>query len=339
MKPDGYGPIRDRRWVGSCRVDFTATSGTITFAPGDHPYGLLPFINDTTAENPETFTFNLLNPDKAIIADGQGTVTISDNDATKFFVVNDGSPDRTYEYRRRAGPWRLPLNSGNTAPRELPARRPAPPRVADKNRKVYVYDTSGGLLGPGPPARLVQRASRRHGHQRHRRLDRRQQDRQGVPLRRSPPAGCRAPKMRPAASASIAAIRSQRHRHRWDLIVGRQRQHDGQVFKYSMSGRSGQLDDRLGQQDADRADDRSTNGSQDIWIVDSGTDKVYPYTAHVSRTSGSHSAAALRSGRGQHQPARHRGSAVGYRPAVRPTRVQLCRRHKLPRQRTPCCRA
>ena len=68
---------------------------------------------------------------------------------TRFYVVNDASPDKTYEYLPNGGlneSYRL--NSGNTAPRGV-ATTAAGNKVwvVDANRKVYVYNPAGGLLG------------------------------------------------------------------------------------------------------------------------------------------------------------------------------------------------
>ncbi len=68
---------------------------------------------------------------------------------TKFFVVDDGSPDRTYEYADSAAAIEnYSINSGNTTPRGI-ATNAAGDKVwvVDKNRKVFVYDAAGGLLG------------------------------------------------------------------------------------------------------------------------------------------------------------------------------------------------
>src|SRR4051794_25324377 len=74
--------------------------------------------------------------------------TILDND-TKFYVVNDGSPDRTYEYGLAGQSIEnYSLNAGDTAPRGA-ASTAAGTKVwvVDANKTVYVYNTSGGLLG------------------------------------------------------------------------------------------------------------------------------------------------------------------------------------------------
>jgi subtilisin family serine protease len=68
---------------------------------------------------------------------------------TKFYVVNDSTENRTYEYDANGGAIENYLvSSGNTAPRGI-AMTAAGDRawVVDANRNVYVYNTSGGLLG------------------------------------------------------------------------------------------------------------------------------------------------------------------------------------------------
>lgn len=74
-----------------------------------------------------------------------------DNDPadTKFYVVNDSTVDRTYEYDPSGNPVEnYSINSTNTAPRGI-ASTSAGNRfwVLDANRKVYIYDASGGLIG------------------------------------------------------------------------------------------------------------------------------------------------------------------------------------------------
>ena len=76
-------------------------------------------------------------------------------------MVNDGSPDRTYEYAA-AGTANedYAINSGNTAPRGA-ASTAAGDKVwvVDANKKVYVYNTSGGLLGSWTAGSLASNAT------------------------------------------------------------------------------------------------------------------------------------------------------------------------------------
>ncbi len=75
--------------------DYTAVSGTLTFAPGvTSRTVLVRTVDDTLAEPTETFTLNLSNSVGATIADATGVGTILD-DETKFYVVNDAIQSAT----------------------------------------------------------------------------------------------------------------------------------------------------------------------------------------------------------------------------------------------------
>ncbi|MFM7922816.1 MAG: hypothetical protein ACKPJJ_21565, partial [Planctomycetaceae bacterium] len=68
---------------------------------------------------------------------------------TKFYVVDDATVDRTFEYDSAGVPIEnYAINSGNTAPRGV-AMTAAGDKVwvVDASRKVFVYNTSGALLG------------------------------------------------------------------------------------------------------------------------------------------------------------------------------------------------
>jgi hypothetical protein len=68
---------------------------------------------------------------------------------TKFYVVNDAVQNLTYEYNAsRQLNESYSLNTGNTAPRGAASTIAGDKTwVVDANRKVYVYNNSGGLLG------------------------------------------------------------------------------------------------------------------------------------------------------------------------------------------------
>lgn len=62
-------------------VDFTATSGKLTFAPGETSKTItVPITNDTVGEADETFSVTLSNPVGATIAKNRSSVRIVDND-------------------------------------------------------------------------------------------------------------------------------------------------------------------------------------------------------------------------------------------------------------------
>ena len=68
--------------------DYTAASGTVSFAPGEsHRSVAVQIVGDTLDEPDETFFVDLSNPVNASIADGTGTVTI----------VNDDTPELSIE--------------------------------------------------------------------------------------------------------------------------------------------------------------------------------------------------------------------------------------------------
>ena len=70
--------------------DYTATSGSLTFAPGSSLERTVsvPVVGDLVSEGPETFVVNLSAPTMATIADGQGVGTIVDNDGAPSLAIN-----------------------------------------------------------------------------------------------------------------------------------------------------------------------------------------------------------------------------------------------------------
>jgi len=63
-------------------VDYTATAGTLTFAPGVTSETIrVPTLTDAFVQPAETFTLNLTNPSGATITDGRGVATIHEVDA------------------------------------------------------------------------------------------------------------------------------------------------------------------------------------------------------------------------------------------------------------------
>lgn len=75
--------------------DYTAVSGTLTFAPGQTVQEVrVPITGDGAVEPNESFFVNLSNPVNDVIADGQGVANILDddggNDADEVFDGTDG---------------------------------------------------------------------------------------------------------------------------------------------------------------------------------------------------------------------------------------------------------
>ncbi len=163
---------------------------------------------------------------------------------TKFYVVNDATQNLTYEYNVSGmSVESYSLNTGNTAPRGAASTTAGDKTwVVDANRKVYVYNNSGGLLGSWTAGTLATNGhGGRHCHQRHRRVDRRCQERQGLqvrwsrdqsPLRQSECGQQFQPEQR--------QHESQRHRHQRSQSVGRERLHHGQGVQVHDRRRAGQ---------------------------------------------------------------------------------------------------
>ena len=86
--------------------DYTATTGALTFAPGQTSRTVdVSVIGDTLDENNETFTFALSAPTGATLQTGVATGTIADDDALPSVSVNDASvvgaaPRRSRRLRR-----------------------------------------------------------------------------------------------------------------------------------------------------------------------------------------------------------------------------------------------
>ena len=69
--------------AASAAADYQATSGTVTFNPGELSKDIPVFVNgDTLAEIHETFFLNLFNPTNATLADAQGLGNIIDDDSS-----------------------------------------------------------------------------------------------------------------------------------------------------------------------------------------------------------------------------------------------------------------
>ncbi len=76
---DGTGPIDTRATVAD--NDYVATSGTLTFAPGDRAKTITVVVNgDTTIENNETLSVVLTNPQNLTLSSTSATGTILNDD-------------------------------------------------------------------------------------------------------------------------------------------------------------------------------------------------------------------------------------------------------------------
>ncbi|MCZ8039857.1 MAG: right-handed parallel beta-helix repeat-containing protein, partial [Microcystis sp. LE17-20A] len=90
--------------------DYTATTGTLTFTPGQISQDIIISVNgDTAIEPDETFLINLSNPSNALITDNQGLGTITNDDVTlpsitlavsSESVTEDGTTNLVYTFTR-----------------------------------------------------------------------------------------------------------------------------------------------------------------------------------------------------------------------------------------------
>jgi hypothetical protein len=83
-----YATANDTAIAG---LDYTASSGTVTFLPGEMTRQItIPVLGETTVEATEKFFINLSNPSGATLGDAQGIGTIANDDAATL-SVSDGS--------------------------------------------------------------------------------------------------------------------------------------------------------------------------------------------------------------------------------------------------------
>jgi sugar lactone lactonase YvrE len=276
--------------------DYTATSGTLTFAPGSTSAMIrVPLLDDAAAESTEAFTFNLSNPTGATIANGTGVATIQDNDSTKFFVVDDASTDRTYRYRATGNSFgNTNLGTGDTAPRGAASTAAGTTVwVVDANRIVYVYSAAGALLGSWSSG--LNSSAQVEGIATNGTdiwlLD----NKQDKVFKYTGAASRLSGSQSAASSFSLNSSNSNGKgivtdgTSMWVVDDGSS---TDKVFKYTLTG------SLLGSWTIDSGNSHPTGltinpaSVSDIWIVDNVTLKVYQYAAAASRTSGSQNAAA-----------------------------------------------
>ena len=260
MKPDGKGGLLLAGYTSSTVTDFDPSP-----------------VRSSSVSNVASFVLNL-----------------KPMSATKFYVVDDASSNRTYEYAAdHTTVENYILNSGNTAPRGA-ASTVAGDKVwvVDANKKVYVYNNSGVLLGSWTAGSVASNATI-----------------EGITTNGTDVwlVDTRQDRVYRYANAAARLSGSQNAASSFALNSGNRDPKDivtdgasfwvvndsttDKVFKYSMTGAL------VGSWTIDSANKAPTGltidpsgASQSIWIVDNGTDRVYEYTNSRSRNSGSQSA-------------------------------------------------
>lgn len=214
--------------------------------------------------------------------------------ATKFYVVDDASSNRTYEYAAdHSSVENYTLNSGNSAPRGA-ASTVAGDKVwvVDANKKVYVYNNSGSLLGSWTAGSVASNATiegittngtdvwlvdaRQDRVYRYANAASRLSGSQNASSNFALNSGNRAPKDLVTDGTNLWVVNDST---------------SDKVFKYTLTG------SLVGSWTIDSANKAPTGltidpsgASQSIWIVDNSTDRVYEYTNSRSRNSGSQTA-------------------------------------------------
>jgi uncharacterized delta-60 repeat protein len=275
---------------GSLDTSFAGT-GTIQAVPSARVSNLIVQPDDKivmTGGNDTSFVTVRLN------RDGTFDSTFGSGLATKFYVVNDAAANLTYEYSR--GGLSIDdyaLNSGNSAPRGAASTAAGDKTwVVDANKKVYVYDTSGALLGSWTAGSLASNALvegiATNG------TDVWIVDARKDLVYRYTGAASRLSGSQNAASSFAL---NNNNRDPKDIVtdgtylwVVNDSQFTDAIFKYTLSGSlvGSWTTSVRGSPTGITID--PTNVS-DIWIVDNNDDRVYQYTAAASRTSGSQSPA------------------------------------------------
>jgi hypothetical protein len=199
------------------------------------------------------------------------------------------------------------LDSGNAAPRGA-ASTAAGDKVwvVDNNRKVFVYDTSGGLLGSWTAGTLANNAQP-----------------QGIATNGTDVwiVDGKSDKVFKYTGAAMRLSGSQNANSNFALNSGNRSPTDivtdgshfwvtnnssqDKVFKYTVAGAlAGSWTISTSGASSPTGITIDPSNVSDIWIVDSATDRVYTYTGAASKTSGSQSAAssfALAAGNGNPQ--------------------------------------
>jgi hypothetical protein len=143
----------------SLTTEGTVSTSSLTFTPANWNVPqvvTVKGVDDPVIDGDKAYTivlgaavsadpvYNGLDP-----ADASATNLDNDVPVTKFYVVNDGSPDKTFEYTAAgASVENYAINGGNTAPRGAVSTAAGNTVwVVDANKNVYVYNIAGGLLG------------------------------------------------------------------------------------------------------------------------------------------------------------------------------------------------
>ena len=211
---------------------------------------------------------------------------------TKFYVPNDASGDRTFEYSTTGTPVEdYTLNSGNTAPRGATSTAAGDKVwVVDSNKNLYIYNTSGGLMGSwtagGLPSNATVEGITTNG------TDVWIVDaRQDKVFKYTGAASRLSGSQNAASSFSLNSSNTGPKDIVTDgtyLWVVNDSSTD-KVFKYNLSGTLQGSWTISGAGSSPTGITLNPSSVGNLWIVDSGTDRVYQFDNAAGRTSGSQS--------------------------------------------------
>jgi DNA-binding beta-propeller fold protein YncE len=281
-------------------TNYTATSGTFTFAPGVTSDTIrVPLLDSGSQTTALNFTLTLSNPEAATLSRGQATGTSQPSDQkAKFYVVNGpglvGGNHDTFKYQA-SGTEQAPysLSLADLDPIGVAANAAGTEEwVVDRNETVYAYSPGGTLLGSWSAGGLPSGAS----------LNGIATDGTNIWLLDATSnkvfeyAGA-ASRLSGSQNAASSFKLNKSDAAPSNLVTDGKSlwvvdQGNGKVFKYTVAG------SLLGSWTIDPADvdpvgiTINPNNVSDVWIVDGYTLKVYDYTAAASRTSGKQNAAA-----------------------------------------------
>ena len=264
--------------------DYAATSGTLTFAPGVTTQTIrVPTPRrrrrpSRPRRSRQPVEPGRRRPSPTARAWARSTTTTPPSSTSS---TTRSSGDRTYEYGALgASVENYALNSGNTAPRGAASTAAGTTVwVVDANKKVYVYNTSGGLLGSWTAGSLASNATV-----------------EGIATNGTDVwiVDAKQDKVFRYTNAASRLSGSQNAASSFSLNSGNTNPKDivtdgtslwvvndsttDKVFKYTLSGSlARELDDHRRRLQPDGHHARPDQRRRQLWIVDSGTDRVYQF--------------------------------------------------------------
>jgi subtilisin family serine protease len=252
----------------------TVTGVNDTIVDGNIPYSVILGLASSTDT-----VYNGFNPSDISLTNLDDDIVLAPT--TSFFVIDDAVTNRTFEYSSTGGTVEnYSLNVSNATPRGV-ATNTSGSRVwvVDNDRRVFVYNNSGGLIGSwvagGMPSNALVEGITTNG------TDVWIVDNRTDRVYFYADAASR---LSGSQNPTNSFLLNASNRNPRDLVtdgtflwVVNDAVSDG-VFRYNLSGRllnSWGLNSQNSSPTGITLD--LSNGSQDMWVVDSASDRVYRY--------------------------------------------------------------